>query len=1566
MRPSRHPEMVPAFVPPAVRAFVSSCNLPSTQNDYAEILSRVSIQPACMTSVQRAALRSHAAIFSSFRTGLQLPRQEWDAFLASIPPGNPPATSASQSSSQPAEALIASRGGFSPARGAREASMRSDAPLRVPELPGLSLVPDLVRHMRIHLCPPVPAQAPHLMGGDPATPGGLDTAGTTAVENGVVTAEGGDRVAGGERTGTGRRTGVEGADEARCHDGVGVAMGTAYVAEQGASEGNPAVAALPIAGERPSTPLTTHAPALGGRAEGSRLARCDDQRGEASGGHQGYEGDDQRGEASGGHQGYEGDDQRGEASGGHQGYEGDDQRGEASGGHQGYEGSTGYQWMQSCHIVQPEVPQEEWLDIWQWLERRGSSAAVALANNVAVTPTVVGGNDVVRSPLSGSVAAREWGGALGALMDIVNMATVQAGICSPLCGGAEGVPAPAPLLGRRVEADFTHHGLHSGELVRYDPEKFSYIVRYDDGEEEEVVLPDPTVTVQGAPLPSSPHSRSAQATVNLANWLPPGAVRSGDNAVGNARWQAFQEALVLAESAEQVAAQLRWLETEILIMSAGWRESRREGARARGGAVCRSEWLATLAEVRSSAVVGECEAAAEERRAECLLRLVLQLKKGVAKEMVTHLWELWEHESVEACHLAVREFYGRGGAPPPAGPRGKPSAFRGGKLVAELRRAGVVASTAEGDASVTIECGTMTGKLDLVEGHFHGCAAGAASGALALYELVDKTLPRRRLPEGKGEIGRVEQEEGAGTSGVPTAPGQEAQAVAALELAVAKLPAAASTGGAGTEQRGGGGAGGRLVEVTVAHQGAGQRQGQKMQSLNRKQAVAGARQRGRPRKKPVASSRYCGVSWSKGQGRWLAQLHSYAQPRVQVGDGVARRYWAAYFDDEGEAARQYDRVARLTLGAAAHLNFPGAVEAEEAEGAVRTEESTEAGEAGEAAAEATESHKRGGGNTASDTARPAKRMRQAAAARVTTAAATPEAVAGARAVAAASRQGGTPRKKSGVSSRYRGVSWSKGQGRWFAQLHSKGGPWAQPRVQVGDGVARRYWGAYFDDEGEAARQYDRVARLTLGAAAHLNFPGTAEAEEAEGAVRTEESTEAGEAGEAAAEATESHNRGGGNTASDTARPAKRMQQAAAARVTTAAATPEAVAGARAVAAASRQRGRPRKQSGASSRYRGVSWSKGQGRWLAQFSSIRGVQAQPRVQVRDGVARRCWTAFFDDEGEAARQYDRVARLTLGAAAHLNFPGTAEAEEAEGAVRIEESTEAGEAGEAAAEATESHKRGGGNTASDTARPAKRMRQAAAARVTTAAATPEAASTGGRHTGRMSKQVSESPSKLSGVQPCFRAVVAAPEAGEAAGTAQCHSRRTSEGLLEPKPEPASVELCALDRCRIDDTRRSADGGVRCHKGERAEGAPAPADLVGCLVACYWDTYACWFLAHVEAYLPQKKMHQVCYHDEEREKIELPDETVLFVEEMPSAADLTLEGRAVLVHTCDVDWCSGTILKRIPASDSEGDHTFRIRYRDADKGIRTRLFRLSEYSSARDAPVGSWVVTRRTADGS
>lgn len=68
-------------------------------------------------------------------------------------------------------------------------------------------------------------------------------------------------------------------------------------------------------------------------------------------------------------------------------------------------------------------------------------------------------------------------------------------------------------------------------------------------------------------------------------------------------------------------------------------------------------------------------------------------------------------------------------------------------------------------------------------------------------------------------------------------------------------------------------------------------------------------------------------------------------------------------------------------------------------------------------------------------------------------------------------QGFRPLK--GKASRYRGVSWHKGAGRFVAQLD--------------DGRKRVYLGLH-DSEENAARAYDTEARLRFGEFAQLNFP----------------------------------------------------------------------------------------------------------------------------------------------------------------------------------------------------------------------------------------------------------------------------------------------------------------------------------------------------------------------------------------------------------------------------------------------------------------------------------------------
>lgn len=59
------------------------------------------------------------------------------------------------------------------------------------------------------------------------------------------------------------------------------------------------------------------------------------------------------------------------------------------------------------------------------------------------------------------------------------------------------------------------------------------------------------------------------------------------------------------------------------------------------------------------------------------------------------------------------------------------------------------------------------------------------------------------------------------------------------------------------------------------------------------------------------------------------------------------------------------------------------------------------------------------------------------------------------------------------SSRYKGVSWWKNQGKWTARLAHNG---------------QDFWLGYYTDEIEAALAYDRAAREQFGEYAVLNFP----------------------------------------------------------------------------------------------------------------------------------------------------------------------------------------------------------------------------------------------------------------------------------------------------------------------------------------------------------------------------------------------------------------------------------------------------------------------------------------------
>eukprot|EP00240_Pyramimonas_obovata_P012130 CAMPEP_0118950588 /NCGR_PEP_ID=MMETSP1169-20130426/51664_1 /TAXON_ID=36882 /ORGANISM="Pyramimonas obovata, Strain CCMP722" /LENGTH=139 /DNA_ID=CAMNT_0006897467 /DNA_START=45 /DNA_END=460 /DNA_ORIENTATION=+ len=96
------------------------------------------------------------------------------------------------------------------------------------------------------------------------------------------------------------------------------------------------------------------------------------------------------------------------------------------------------------------------------------------------------------------------------------------------------------FIGRRVRCFVSvYDRYYSGTIESCNPERFSYKVKYDDGAEEEVFLPDPTIHIlPDTRGPSGSHSQPAEPTqlekelVNIAhevrsiaNQLPSAVVR---------------------------------------------------------------------------------------------------------------------------------------------------------------------------------------------------------------------------------------------------------------------------------------------------------------------------------------------------------------------------------------------------------------------------------------------------------------------------------------------------------------------------------------------------------------------------------------------------------------------------------------------------------------------------------------------------------------------------------------------------------------------------------------------------------------------------------------------------------------------------------------------------------------------------------------------------------------------------------------------------------------------------------------------------------------------------------
>jgi hypothetical protein len=223
-------------------------------------------------------------------------------------------------------------------------------------------------------------------------------------------------------------------------------------------------------------------------------------------------------------------------------------------------------------------------------------------------------------------------------------------------------------------------------------------------------------------------------------------------------------------------------------------------------------------------------------------------------------------------------------------------------------------------------------------------------------------------------------------------------------------------------------------------------------------ATAKTSSKKRPQGTERQTSQYRGVCWEKSTNKWKVQI-TY--------DGKHRHL--AYFEEEEKAARAYDRTARVHHGEKAQLNFP--TKKEQAAEEAKQQRRIKCGEAGskhrgvswykitkkwKAAIKYDGKQQHLG--CFEDEEEAARAYDQAARAHYREKA---------QLNFPAEGESG-PRK----SSKYGGVSWDKSNSKWVARISYAG---------------KRHHLGCFENAEEAAKAYDRAAKVHKGKRAQLNF-----------------------------------------------------------------------------------------------------------------------------------------------------------------------------------------------------------------------------------------------------------------------------------------------------------------------------------------------------------------------------------------------------------------------------------------------------------------------------------------------